>query len=349
MSCKKDLQNLSTFLQFPGSPSLDLHSLCFTSTSRSRSRSTTTTSTDSFPNWPSKLANAGFKYLSTTNNISDAVICNQCKLIFFGWKESYSPMAVHIVLKLNCPFLKAAIESRSSFRSSDLDLNGESISTTYFNTNNDEDQIIQDQNRRFNIRRQLFPPHNVHETETDSELDLDHHLASVSTSPFIPKDGNIHMLFESHRILSFRKPLSSEAAMYAAAGFKYCDDSSCAMCVFCELKINFIQRDPIALDMIHEEKSPHCPFAHDHFDVNNISSDFEREIKEKYLKNSYQTYQITEGDASIYLLDNVKHIEFKDVMKRKDTYKTWPKMLQNDFSPEKMAECGLYYSGKKNS
>ena len=171
------------------------------------------------------------------------------------------------------------------------------------------------------IRRCLFP------TLQEPEIDP------------IEKDRNL--LFESHRLLTFNNfPANfKSASVYAKNGFIYNVDSCKVTCIFCNLQLDFEDVESESLEIIHQEKSASCKFVN-FFDVGNITPELERQVKEKLRSN------FLNNPVQHTMVYTFQHPEYEESVKRKGTYKTWPKLQAIMFPVDVMADCGFYYSGK---
>ncbi|KAK3770060.1 hypothetical protein RRG08_043218 [Elysia crispata] len=259
----------------------------------------------SLSNTPIKFAEAGFARKPTA--LHDEVECETCGIKFKGWSGE-SPLAVHRTLSPNCPFLNSPPTS----------VNGSTHT----------------QRAHTKIRRQLFPDTFISTTFSAADFEL----------PFFPKVGDNLMLFESHRLMTFSNVHSSESAMYARAGFILNKNTGKAVCVFCNVQIEFdISKSSHTshLEIEHETQSPSCPFSQG-FDLGNISRDDEAQIRNKVLEQQLSDKLNGKQSKCKYI---IRHPEFEDKKCRQGTFITWPKLHASLFPSDLMVMAGFYYSG----
>lgn len=252
-----------------------------------------------------KLAEAGF--VRPERCISDEVECSSCTVKYSGWSRE-SPIAVHRILNPNCPFLNTPPVT------------------------NDEKSRLRNELEK--VTKKQFPTSESSACTLFSIPDVE--------QPFTPKNGDYLMLFESHRQMTFKNPLSHDAAVYAEAGFVYNVASKSVFCVFCNGELDFQPTTLSHLEDVHTQKFPFCPFVN-FFDVGNITVEMERKIKGK-VRKQYLPNMIKFNDEKVKFL--IKNPEFEDEAARLGTFSSWPPMLTSAFPAEAMANSGFYYTGE---
>ncbi|BFY98345.1 hypothetical protein BsWGS_01384 [Bradybaena similaris] len=264
----------------------------------------------SISNSPLKLAEAGF--IRKHSAALDEVECLFCGAKYSGWSGE-SPSAVHRILNPKCIFLNTPPASALT-----------EVASLIGHEHSDDNETVK------NMLLQ-----SVHSLQGNSHrfIDIKH--------PFLPKQGDYVLLFESHRLLTFihKDLISSYAEMYAEAGFVYNITSKSVFCVFCNLELDFQPVSRFSLENTHDEKSPDCPFVK-LFDVGNISMEVERKVHDKVAQQ-----QVCSTEKSAEVNYAIKHPAFEAEAERVGTFSTWPKWLAKVVPGITMAKCGFYYTG----
>ncbi|XP_055877363.1 death-associated inhibitor of apoptosis 2-like isoform X1 [Biomphalaria glabrata] len=278
-----------------------------------------------FSNSPLKLAEAGFaRPLTKGKDLTDQVECSSCGVKYEGWSGE-SPLAVHRTLNHKCAFLNTP---PPTFSTTSLFSNQKNVSDwiqkhSIYNENCGSEPQAWDET--------VSPS----KANICSALDIQH--------PFLPKEGGYLMLFESHRLLTFKNIITPDAATYAESGFIYDATSREVICVFCNIRFDNQSINILDLESKHAEKSPRCPFVQ-LYDVGNIPINAERMIREKVRAKHLNDIRSPKA-SSLKMKCVIKHPEFEEISARLGTFKTWPKLMAVIFPASIMAEAGFYYSG----
>ncbi|KAK6165134.1 hypothetical protein SNE40_023585 [Patella caerulea] len=318
----------------------------------------------------SKLARAGFYFDQNEGSIR----CFCCKVEYGNW-ERESPVAVHRILNLECPYLThtdrtnqnttlTQIEDQQLFTgvrrvlfpsdcrrnnsirctesqqpSAEETTDNRAVADEFRegpNISSDIGQLDYLINRYIGlIRGDETPPTTNRETRQSVLRD---HVDEYSGKIIRPAVGDVDfMCFESFRLLTFSDPTNPRSVEWANDGFM-AHDGDQVRCVYCGECAALAETSSVK--DIHKRISPTgrycCPMVSG-IDVGDVTRDLEKRVREKLINNNNI---ITSSHSTGY---PVSQSQYKTNEERLNSFKYWPKRFF--IKKDDLADAGFFYTG----